>query len=118
VTILPIHYAAGNKSSEFCQLLIDAYPESVNIAALGHKLPIHYACLNGRLDAVQLLFDAYPEAIYMNLEDGRSPIDLARDCDVDDRYSSQFHLPMRRRYPRIKKERKQYEEMVLPSPPL
>jgi len=46
---LPIHYAVRHKSTAFCKILIDAYPESLRIES-GGELPIHSACYNGRRD--------------------------------------------------------------------
>ena len=36
---LPIHYAASNKSPDFCQLLIDAYPESLRAGTENDSVP-------------------------------------------------------------------------------
>ena len=46
---LPIQYAVRHKSTAFCKILIDAYPESLRIKS-GGELPIHSACYNGRRD--------------------------------------------------------------------
>ena len=71
---LPIHLAAGHKSPEFCRLLIDAYPESINIEADG-SLPFHYACATSlRVDTVKYLYEQYPECISMKDEYDNLPI--------------------------------------------
>lgn len=43
---LPIHYAVAAKSTAFCKVLIDAYPESVRVKThiATNGLPIHEAC--------------------------------------------------------------------------
>jgi len=70
---IPIHYAVGhgNKSLEFCKVLIDAYPESLKIEALFNgSLPIHEACGHGdgfwrvdTVDTIQYMLDLYPDII-------------------------------------------------------
>ena len=67
---IPIHYAVGhgNKSLEFCKLLIDAYPESLKVEALFNgSLPIHEACGHGyrddTVDTIQYMLDLYPEGM-------------------------------------------------------
>ena len=40
---LPIHVAAEYKSTTFCKILIDTYPESLRVASSDGRLPIHEA---------------------------------------------------------------------------
>ena len=66
----PIHYAVANKSTEFCKVLIDTYPESLRVGT--NDLPIHEACVNGsrddQVETIQYMLDIYPESI--NIRDG------------------------------------------------
>ena len=74
---LPIHCAARHKSPKFCQLLLDAYPESLKIGVEG-SLPFHEACYGGlRVDTVKFLHKLYPECIGMEDEYGYLPIHKA-----------------------------------------
>ena len=65
-TYLPLHIAAfHNESPAFCQILIDAYPDSVK-ENVYYGTALFNACIqhpNNRLDTVRYLFDVYPEAI-------------------------------------------------------
>ena len=57
----PIDWAAYIKSTDFCKVLIDAYPESLrNRPGL---LPIHLACRINNVGTVQYMLDLYPESI-------------------------------------------------------
>jgi len=57
---LPLHRAAGDKSPLFCQLLIDAYPESLTIRNLVGCIPLIIACGSGkRVDTVKYLYELY-----------------------------------------------------------
>ena len=76
---LPIHFAVECKSSEFCKVLIEAYPESVRVGVFYYDidfdiLPIHGACRKGRLDTVKLLYEQYPESIDKRTGEGYLPI--------------------------------------------
>ena len=80
---LPIHYACRYKSFDFCQYLIEKYPESVSkrqlhysdmhLQIMGRRgslmLPFHLACKYGSLDLVQYLHRHYPEAIELQTSD-------------------------------------------------
>ena len=65
---LPLHLAVGVRSTDFCRILIDAYPDSVRNANLG-DLPIHYLCNNDNvgektaLRTLKLLLEKNPESI-------------------------------------------------------
>ena len=78
---LPIHYAVQYKSSAFCKILIDAYPESLRIELDDGCLPIHFACRWGNrvdtADTIQYMMELDPELI--NAEDsiGCLPIHYA-----------------------------------------
>jgi len=63
--LLPIQIAVGNKSSAFCKVLVDAYPESVRRLDNAGSLPFHDACYSGRPDTVEYLFGLYPESLHM-----------------------------------------------------
>jgi ankyrin repeat protein len=74
---LPIHIACGFGSTEFCRILIAAYPGSERIAAMGH-LPLHIACRLGTVETVQYLLKLYPESINAtNPDSGGYPIHYA-----------------------------------------
>ena len=66
---LPLHCAASNKSPRFCQLLIDAYPESLKITTDGYT-PLFLACGSGqRVDTVRYLYELYPESLFIRSDD-------------------------------------------------
>ena len=78
---LPLHFAVGvgKKSPEFCKVLIDAYPESVEVRAAeegmgGGILPICEACKGGRLETVKYLFDVHSDAMLARDNLGQYPI--------------------------------------------
>ena len=79
--LLPIHHAIYGKSASFCQVLIDAYPESLRVGTRSGMLPIHIACSeNDRADAVdtiQHILELYPETINAICGQGLAPIHLA-----------------------------------------
>lgn len=76
---LPIHHAAGNKSAQFCKLLIDAYPESVKTKAGSDKdLPLHMACkYSGQCQTLKFLFEQHPEGISEKTSGGLYPLHVA-----------------------------------------
>ena len=47
---LPTHDAVMYKSTAFCKILIDAYPESLRVESGYVMLPIHLACTYGKRD--------------------------------------------------------------------
>ncbi len=75
---LPIHIAAGQgaKSFEFCRMLIEAYPGSERIIAIG-QLPLHIACRHGSVAVAEYLLKLYPESINVADERGSYPIHKA-----------------------------------------
>ena len=79
---LPIHYAVDGMSTEFCKVLIKAYPESVGIESNDETLPIHEACggcktRDDLVDTIQHLLELYPESINARDEEGRLPFHYA-----------------------------------------
>ena len=78
---LPIHFAVDNKSTSFCNILIDAYPESLRIESDDGWLPIHYACECGNrddtADTIQYMLELDPELINAENSDGYLPIHRA-----------------------------------------
>ena len=73
---LLIHFAASERSSDICTLLLNAYPESLKIGLrYDGSLPIHNACSNGRIGTVKMLLERYPESINMRDGNGLLPID-------------------------------------------
>ncbi len=71
---LPIHIAARSKSPEFCRLLIEAYPESVQMTGARGYLPLHWACKFNTFATVEYLCTLYPDAINHADTDGFYPI--------------------------------------------
>jgi ankyrin repeat protein len=75
---LPIHLAARyGKSTEFCRMLIEAYPGSERITTSRGLLPFHVACLYGSVSLAEYLYKLYPESINVADRDGRYPIHYA-----------------------------------------
>jgi len=72
-----------NKSPAFCEVLVDAYPESVRavrvrIGGSGDRdLPFHGACYRGRPDTIEYLFGLYPECLNIRNDNGYLPIHKA-----------------------------------------
>ena len=80
---LPIHYACWWRSPEFCQELIDAYPDSVRSVDNYECTPLHHLCDNNQVDdtaamqVLKLLIDKYPEAVWHPNDGGFLPIHYA-----------------------------------------
>ena len=79
---LPIYDAADNKSTIFCKILIDSYPQSLRIESVGW-LPIHKACAWGKrddtADTIQYMLKLDPELINAENSDGWLPIHRAAE---------------------------------------
>ena len=77
---LPIHIAAmRTKSSEFCRVLIDAYPGSERIGDGKGVLPFQLACIHNTVEIVEYLFKVYPDAVTHTTALGTDAIDHASD---------------------------------------
>mmetsp|Transcript_30711 Transcript_30711/g.64993 ORF Transcript_30711/g.64993 Transcript_30711/m.64993 type:complete len:594 (+) Transcript_30711:80-1861(+) len=75
---LPIRLAAICKSPEFCELLVDAYPQSLSIEREHlNSLPVHDTCMYGSVDTVKYLLDLHPEHIDRSANSGMLPIHFA-----------------------------------------
>ncbi len=59
---LPLHFAATEKTPEFCRLLIEAYPGSERITNCQGHLPLHAACEYNNVATVKCLLQLYPES--------------------------------------------------------
>jgi len=81
--LLPIHAAVQYKSSNFCKILIGAYPESLAVQTRISSLPIHLASTNGKredtADTIQYMLEMDPELINAENRDGYLPIHLATE---------------------------------------
>ena len=79
---LPIHVAMY-KSTAFCKILIDAYPESSRIESGDGWLPIHVACHYGERDdtsdTIQYMLEVDSELINAEDGDGYLPIHYAAE---------------------------------------
>ena len=79
---LPLHVAVTYKSTVLCKILIDAYPESLQIAS-GDWLPIHVACRYGErddtADTIQYMLELDPELINAGNSSGYLPIHRAAE---------------------------------------
>ena len=71
---LPIHCALSTKSSEFCRVLIDAFPESLQIGGHRRGGVLLHAASQSRLDTTRLVYSLYPEGIGVRDEKGFLPI--------------------------------------------
>jgi len=84
---LPIHLAVANKSTTFCKVLIDSYPESIQLTRFG-SFPIHKACRRGsrddKVETIAYMFKKYPESINARDSIGRLPIHCAAKCERAD----------------------------------
>ena len=80
---LPIHHAVEYKSTTFCKILTDAYPESLRIESDYGMLPIHLACHYGNrddtADTIQYMLKLDPELINAEDGDGYLPIHHAAE---------------------------------------
>ena len=78
---LPIHHAVyGSKSTAFCKVLIDAYPESLRVGTgSSNSLPIHEACISSKcyIDEVQHMLELDPDLINARDRRGQLPIHCA-----------------------------------------
>ena len=80
---LPIHIASVTKSPEFCQILIEAAPDSVHSTNKYGWMPLHYLCgmrelnENTAIQTLNFLLEEYPEAALHADDHGRLPIHLA-----------------------------------------
>eukprot|EP00985_Skeletonema_marinoi_P002172 scaffold882_cov85-Skeletonema_marinoi.AAC.7 len=79
IRFLPIHYAAWERSPEFCRVLIEAYPGSERIANRFGALPFNNACSNGTFATVEYLYKLHPDAINHRTTIGTYPIHNAID---------------------------------------
>jgi ankyrin repeat protein len=61
--ILPIHFAAGRQSPEFCRILVEAYPGSEQMVAGDGMLPFHAACVCNTVATAEYLYQLCPESI-------------------------------------------------------
>ena len=78
---VPIRIAIRFKSTAFCKILIDAYPESLRIESHA-MLPIHLACSGVRddsVDTIQYMLELDPELINSENRIGYLPIHLAAE---------------------------------------
>ena len=88
----PIHDAVCHKSTNFCKVLIDAWPESLSFEHNGY-LPIHEACSCGNrfdtVETIEYMLKMYPESVrarrWSGLRDvcygdGYLPIHYAAEC--------------------------------------
>ena len=79
---LTIHDAAQFKSTAFCKVLINAYPESLRVESGGGMLPIHEAFIGNRddtADTIQYMLELDSELINAEDSDGWLPIHFASE---------------------------------------
>ncbi len=80
---LPIHIACVCNSPEFCQILIDAAPDSVSSVNNKGATPLHSLCDYTEVDKwnamqiLKILIEKYPEAVRRADSDGDLPIHVA-----------------------------------------
>eukprot|EP00984_Skeletonema_dohrnii_P010078 scaffold3907_cov76-Skeletonema_dohrnii-CCMP3373.AAC.5 len=76
--LLPIHVACMvSQSTEFCRMIIEAFPYSVRMPTNVGMLPIHTACVNNTVTTVEYLYKLYPDAINHASTHGLNPIHAA-----------------------------------------
>eukprot|EP00956_Cyclotella_meneghiniana_P031767 scaffold84582_cov23-Cyclotella_meneghiniana.AAC.1 len=86
---LPIHSALassdiiGDHTKEIIEFLVLHDPDCVSKADVYGCLPFHLLCSYDLSYGTALLFDLYPEAILVRDDDGRLPIDVAREYSED-----------------------------------
>jgi len=86
---LPIHHAVANKSTPFCKVLIESYPESLRaLTTRFGRFPIHEACRKGsrddKVETIEYMLKKYPESINARDSIGRLPIHCAAKCGKAD----------------------------------
>jgi ankyrin repeat protein len=74
---LAIHYAAAYRSRNFCEALINEYPESVSLVNENGNAPIHVACGFGKKETAEYFYSLAPTSIEIANNDGKYPIHLA-----------------------------------------
>ncbi len=88
---LPIHLACVSRSLEFCQVLIDAAPDSVHSVNYQGYTPLHYFCDNREDDdealrILKLFIEKYPEAVRHADNRGNLPIHLVNGWNSPEFY--------------------------------
>lgn len=92
---LPLHLAVHTKSTTFCKIMIDAYPQSLKEMNHGGNTPLHEACRGARasyamkqcrgarairvdtIDTIGYMLDLYNESIHVRSNSGALPIHRA-----------------------------------------
>ena len=85
---LPIHLASECHSSDFCRMLIGAFPGSERILDAAGMLPLHIACSGGSVATAQYYLNLHPEGMHVLSTHGY-PINCTisglcdREVDID-----------------------------------
>ncbi len=77
----PIHFAAAHQSTEFCRILIEAYPGSEQITDGYGALPFHTACACNTVATAKYFYQLYPESISVAANNGAYPIHCAIEIE-------------------------------------
>eukprot|EP00956_Cyclotella_meneghiniana_P013494 scaffold19553_cov64-Cyclotella_meneghiniana.AAC.3 len=85
-----LHYAARQRSPEFCRLLIEMDPKRmstdiIQIADVIGYLPFHYSCTNKNFETARYLYSLYPESINIPAREGFYPLHCLL-CSGSDEY--------------------------------
>eukprot|EP00956_Cyclotella_meneghiniana_P022047 scaffold41027_cov53-Cyclotella_meneghiniana.AAC.4 len=75
-----LHYAAIERSSEFCRVIHDQDNTLVKTQNRNGWLPLHNACRNGNLASTKYLYSVYPESSNIPDNEGWYPLHLLADC--------------------------------------
>ena len=82
---LPIHHAARHSRASIIELLLNHDSDGASKKTTNEddqQLPLHLACES--LEKVQVLYDAYPQAIHVRDSQGKIPLDIAREENMED----------------------------------
>ena len=77
---LPLHNAARwGASFEAVQAALAAFPEAAKVGSKGGYEALHLASMGGHLEAVRAIVGSYPEGALKKDNNGRTPLDEARE---------------------------------------
>jgi len=90
--LTPFHRSAQGKRADIVELLLKYDPDAASKASRHrtnsistYNLPLHLTCASGHVahtEMAEVLFDACPQAIFAHNDEGKTPLDLARERET------------------------------------